>query len=171
MVLRAFRTCPESPAVNGIHCQGSEGAEKPTHRQAVPRALGAVEKHIERPGPKQHAGNVSAYVARMASTGRLCPEEKAEEHSSGNEQDSAEAPPDSHQTQELTGQSQAGEKESIANSVPPSDSTEEIFKVCVVDIRICGKSLVFASRKYSIIRCSDETVIFDIKTTTGAVVF
>ncbi|XP_059919513.1 spermatogenesis-associated protein 13 isoform X4 [Gadus macrocephalus] len=128
VVLRAFRTCPESPAVNGIHCKSSEGAEKPTHRQAVQRALVTIEKPIARPSPKRDRENVPAYVARMASSAQLCPEEKAEGHSSGNEQDSTEAPPDSHQTQELTGQSQAGDKESIANSVPPSDSTEEIFK-------------------------------------------
>ncbi|XP_056456289.1 uncharacterized protein LOC130390390 isoform X3 [Gadus chalcogrammus] len=128
VVLRAFRTCPESPAVNGIHCKSSEGAEKPTHRQAVQRALVTIEKPIARPSPKRDRENVPAYVARMASSAQLCPEEKAEGHSSGNEQDSTEAPPDSHQTRELTGQSQAGDKESIANSVPPSDSTEEIFK-------------------------------------------
>ncbi|CAL8306639.1 unnamed protein product, partial [Arctogadus glacialis] len=128
VVLRAFRTCPESPAVNGIHCKSSEGAEEPTHGQAVQRALVTIEKPIAQPSPKRDGENVSACVARMASSAQLCPEEKAEGHSSGNEQDSTEAPPDSHQTQELTGQSQAGDKESIANSVPPSDSTEEIFK-------------------------------------------
>ncbi|CAL8262821.1 unnamed protein product [Lota lota] len=130
VVLRAFRTCPESPAVNGIHCQSSEGTEKPTHRQTVQRALVTIEKHITQPSPKQDMENVSAYVTGMASLAQLCPEEKAEGHSSGNEQDSTEAPPDSHQTQELTSQSQTGDNESISNSVPPSDSTEEIFKLC-----------------------------------------
>jgi len=139
VVLRAFRTCPASPAVNGLHC-GLEGTEQPTHRQTVQRALATIENHIAQSGPKQDAENVSAYAAGMAPSGRLRPGEKEEGHSSGNEHDSTEAPPDSPQTQELSSQSQTGDKESITNGVPPSNSTEEIFKVCV-DIRVCGKSI------------------------------
>lgn len=157
VVLRAFRTCPESPAVNGIHRGSSEGTEKPTHRQTVQRALATIENHIARPGPKQDTENVSAYVTGMAPSGQLRPEEKEEAHCSGNERDSTQAPPDSRQTRELTSQSQAGDKESITNSVPPSDSTEEIFKVCL-DIRICGKSFVFCSMtQYNIIGYSLES--------------
>ncbi|KAK0139373.1 hypothetical protein N1851_023912 [Merluccius polli] len=130
VVLRAFRACPNPPAANGIHCGSSQGAEQPTHRLAAQTALATIENHAAWPGPTRDPENVSVYGAGGAPSGRPCPEGKEEGQSSGNERDSTEAPPDSRQTQELTGQSQAGDEGSIANSVPPSDSTEEIFKLC-----------------------------------------
>ncbi|XP_019739763.1 spermatogenesis-associated protein 13 isoform X2 [Hippocampus comes] len=46
----------------------------------------------------------------------------------GNDEDSKDAPPDSQQIQEVNIQLQICGKESTTNSIPSSDSTEEIFK-------------------------------------------
>lgn len=55
-------------------------------------------------------------------------EEEKAEGQTGNEPDSRDAPPDAAKIQEVHVQSQHGDKDSTTNSVPASDSTEEIFK-------------------------------------------
>lgn len=118
VVLRAFRACQGSQAVNGFKHLNKET----NHTSKI-----IVENHISQTGPNTEAVE-KAEVERTPSN-CVCQEEKVARQP-GNEQDSRDAPPDSHQGQEVTVQSQQGDKESTTNSVPASDSTEEIFKVC-----------------------------------------
>uniref|UniRef100_UPI003AAE66B9 uncharacterized protein isoform X2 n=1 Tax=Centroberyx gerrardi TaxID=166262 RepID=UPI003AAE66B9 len=129
VVLKAFRACPGSPSVNGFQCLSSEGTDKHIDRQTNHRSTAIVENHVTQPGLKTETEKQAEVEVERDPLHRLCPEEKVEGHS-GNEQDSRDAPPDSHQTQEANIQSQPGDKESITNSVPASNSTEEIFKLC-----------------------------------------
>ncbi|XP_037635796.1 spermatogenesis-associated protein 13 isoform X9 [Sebastes umbrosus] len=123
VVLRAFRACPGARAVNGL--QSSEGTDKHVDRETNHRSTAIVENHIPQSGPTTET-KTEAEVERDPLN-CLCLEEKVEGQT-GNEQDSRDAPPDSHQIQEVNVQSQQGDKESTTNSVPASDSTEEIFK-------------------------------------------
>lgn len=125
VVLKAFRACPGPQAVNGL--QSSEGTDKHIDRETNHRSTTIVENHIPQPGPTT-VTKTEAGVERD-QLNCLCPEEKVEGQT-GNEQDSRDAPPVSHHIQEVNVQSQQGDKESTTNSVPASDSTEEIFKVC-----------------------------------------
>ncbi|XP_037635793.1 uncharacterized protein LOC119494183 isoform X6 [Sebastes umbrosus] len=125
VVLRAFRACPGARAVNGL--QSSEGTDKHVDRETNHRSTAIVENHIPQSGPTTET-KTEAEVERDPLN-CLCLEEKVEGQT-GNEQDSRDAPPDSHQIQEVNVQSQQGDKESTTNSVPASDSTEEIFKLC-----------------------------------------
>ncbi|KAM7389464.1 hypothetical protein PAMP_023441 [Pampus punctatissimus] len=125
VVLKAFRACPGTGAVNGL--QSSEGTDKHIDRESNHRSTAIVENHIHQSGPNTEIQK-EAEVERHPFN-RLCKEEKGEEQT-GNEQDSRDAPPVSHQIQEVNIQSQQGDKESTTNSVPASDSTEEIFKLC-----------------------------------------
>ncbi|XP_019739767.1 rho guanine nucleotide exchange factor 9 isoform X5 [Hippocampus comes] len=59
---------------------------------------------------------------RQQTTGETVKED------TGNDEDSKDAPPDSQQIQEVNIQLQICGKESTTNSIPSSDSTEEIFK-------------------------------------------
>ncbi|XP_042349565.1 spermatogenesis-associated protein 13-like isoform X3 [Plectropomus leopardus] len=121
VVLKAFRACSGSPAVNGL----SEGTDKHIDSETNHMSTAVVENHILQSGPTTDT-KTDAEVER-APLNCLCQEEKVGEQT-GNEQDSRDAPPDSHQLQEVNIQSQQGDKESTTNSVPASDSTEEIFK-------------------------------------------
>ncbi|XP_018530962.1 uncharacterized protein LOC108882765 isoform X4 [Lates calcarifer] len=125
VVLKAFRACPGFQAVNGL--QGSEGTDKHIDRETNHRSIATVENHIPHSGPNTESKK-EAEVKRDPSH-CLCQEEKVEGQT-GNEQDSMDAPPDSQQIQEVNVQSQQDDKESTTNSVPASDSTEEIFKLC-----------------------------------------
>lgn len=125
VVLKAFRSCPGSRAVNGLN--SSEGTDKHIDRETNHTSTAIVENHISQSGPNTETKK-EAEVERDPLNS-LSREEKVEGQT-GNEQDSRDAPPDSHQTQEVSVQSQQGDKESTTNSVPASDSTEEIFKVC-----------------------------------------
>ncbi|XP_033949434.1 spermatogenesis-associated protein 13 isoform X4 [Pseudochaenichthys georgianus] len=122
VVLRAFRACSGSRAVNGL--QRSEGAE--THLETNHRSTAIVENHFPKPGLTTHTKEEEEEVEKDPLN-CLCPEEKVEGQT-GNDPDSRDAPPDSHPLQEVSVQSQQGDKESTTNSVPASDSTEEIFK-------------------------------------------
>ncbi|XP_037118803.1 spermatogenesis-associated protein 13 isoform X5 [Syngnathus acus] len=53
---------------------------------------------------------------------------ETEQEDTGNDEDSKDAPPDSQQIQEVKTQLQTNGKETVANSIPSSDSTEETFK-------------------------------------------
>ncbi|XP_063732768.1 spermatogenesis-associated protein 13 isoform X2 [Eleginops maclovinus] len=121
VVLRAFRACSGSRAVNGL--QRSEGAEK--HLETNHRSIAIVENHFPKAGPTTDTNKEQEVEEGPLNC--LCPEEKVEGQT-GNEPDSRDAPPDSHPVQEVSVQSQQGDKESSTNSVPASDSTEEIFK-------------------------------------------
>ncbi|XP_076595739.1 uncharacterized protein arhgef9a isoform X5 [Chaetodon auriga] len=123
VVLKAFRACPGSRAVNGL--EGSDGTDEHIDREANHRSTAIVENHTPQPGPNTET-KAEAEVERDPLN-CLCQGEKVTGQT-GNEQDSRDAPPDSHQIQEVNVQSQQGDKESTANSIPPSDSTEEIFK-------------------------------------------
>ncbi|XP_069387192.1 spermatogenesis-associated protein 13 isoform X2 [Paralichthys olivaceus] len=123
VVLKAFRACPRSQAVNGL--QSSE--DKHTDGEANHTSTAIVENHIPQSCPNTESKAVTG--VKRDPLHCLCQEEKVEGHT-GNEQDSKDAPPDSHQIQEVNVQSQQGDKESTTNSVSASDSTEEIFKLC-----------------------------------------
>ncbi|XP_038554546.1 spermatogenesis-associated protein 13 isoform X4 [Micropterus salmoides] len=123
VVLKAFRACPGSQAVNGF--QSSDGRDKHIDRDTNHRSTALVENHIPQSGPNTETEKESEVESDPLNC--LCQEEKVEGQT-GNEQDSRDAPPDSHQIQEVHVQSQQGDKESTTNSVPASDSTEEIFK-------------------------------------------
>ncbi|XP_041800532.1 spermatogenesis-associated protein 13-like isoform X3 [Chelmon rostratus] len=123
VVLKAFRACPGSRAVNGL--QSSDGTDEHIDKEANHRSTAIVENHTPQSGPNTETKR-EAEVERDPLN-CLCQGEKVAGRT-GNEQDSRDAPPDSHKIQEVNVQSQQGDKESRANSIPPSDSTEEIFK-------------------------------------------
>ncbi|XP_026044136.1 spermatogenesis-associated protein 13 isoform X6 [Astatotilapia calliptera] len=123
VVLKAFRPCSGPQAVNGL--QSFEVTDKPADRETNLRSKAIVENHVPHLGLNTEAES-EAEVERDQSDS-LC-QEKNVAGQTGNEQDSQDAPLDSHQIQEVNVQSQQGDKESTTNSVPASDSTEEIFK-------------------------------------------
>lgn len=122
VVLKAFRACPRSQAVNGL--QRCEGADRHTDGEANHTSTAIVENHV----PQSCPNTEDVTGVKGDPLHCLCREEKVEGQT-GNEQDSRDAPPDSRQIQEVNVQSQQGDKESTTNSVSASDSTEEIFKV------------------------------------------
>lgn len=138
VVLRAFRACPGSQAVNGLQSPDSMGEH--IDRETNHRSMAIVENHIPQPGIKSETKKEAEMERDPLNC--LCPEEKVEGQT-GNEQDSRDAPSDTHQIQEVNVQSQQGDKESTANSIPASNSTEEIFKVCVFEYKM---SLAFCPR-------------------------
>nr|XP_046262484.1 uncharacterized protein LOC124068348 isoform X2 [Scatophagus argus] len=125
VVLKAFREYPGSPGVNGL--QSSHGTDEHIDRETNHRSAAIVENHITQSGPNTKT-KIEAEV-EMDPLNSLCQEQKVEGQT-GNEQDSRDVPPDSHQIQEVNVQSQQGDKESTTNSIPASNSTEEIFKLC-----------------------------------------
>ncbi|XP_039670155.1 uncharacterized protein arhgef9a isoform X7 [Perca fluviatilis] len=125
VVLKAFRPCPGSQAVNGL--QSYEGTDKHVDRETNHRSTAIAENHIYQSGPTTGTKKEAEFERDPLNC--LCQEEKVEGQT-GNEQDSRDAPPDSHHIQEVNVQSQQGDKESTTNRVPASDSTEEIFKLC-----------------------------------------
>ncbi|XP_065814868.1 uncharacterized protein [Labrus bergylta] len=125
VVLRAFRAGPGSRAVNGL--KSSECTDKHTDSDTNYTATTIVENHISQSGPNTETKEEAE--VESATLNGVCKEEKVERQP-GNEQDSRDAPPGSHQRQEVNVQSQQGDKESTTNSIPASDSTEEIFKLC-----------------------------------------
>lgn len=124
VVLKAFRACTGPQAVNGL--QSCDGTEEHIDRETNHRSTAMVENHIPLSCPNTETKEAEVERDPLNC---LCQEEKLEGQT-GNEQDSRDAPPDSHQIQEVNVQSSHGDKESTTNSVPASDSTEEIFKVC-----------------------------------------
>uniref|UniRef100_A0A8D3AGS9 Rho guanine nucleotide exchange factor 9 n=1 Tax=Scophthalmus maximus TaxID=52904 RepID=A0A8D3AGS9_SCOMX len=144
VVLKAFRACPR--AVNGLH--SSEGTDKHIDAEANHWSTAIVENHIARSGPNAETEEDAG--VKMDPLHCLCQEEKVEGQT-GNELDSKDAPPDSHQTPVVNVQSQQGDKESTTNSVPASDSTEEIFKALS---RPPGVSPLEPPLRVSLQRCS-----------------
>ncbi|XP_077958196.1 uncharacterized protein LOC120818463 isoform X3 [Gasterosteus aculeatus] len=125
VVLKAFRPCPRAQAVDVL--QSSEGTDKHADGETNHRSTAIVENHIPHSGPTTEAQKEAQVESDPLSC--FCREEKVEGRT-GNEQDSRDAPPFTHQIQEVNVQSQQGDEESTTNSVPASDSTEEIFKLC-----------------------------------------
>ncbi|XP_058505333.1 spermatogenesis-associated protein 13 isoform X5 [Solea solea] len=146
VVLRGFRTCPKSQAVNGI--QGSDGIGKHIDKETNHTSTAIVENHIHQSGSNTEPQKEAEVEGDPLHC--LCQEEKVEGQT-GNEQDSKDAPPDSHHIQEVNAQSQQGDKESTTNSVLASDSTEEIFKALS---RPPGVSPLEPPLRASLQRCS-----------------
>ncbi|XP_047441996.1 spermatogenesis-associated protein 13-like isoform X6 [Mugil cephalus] len=121
VVLRAFRSSSGSRAVNGL--QRFEITDKHVDKEANHTAI--VQNHIPRSDQNTESKNKSEVEGDTLNS--VCQEEKVERRT-GNEQNSRDVPLDSHQIQEVNVQSQQGDKDSTTNSVPASDSTEEIFK-------------------------------------------
>ncbi|XP_013874831.1 uncharacterized protein LOC106525223 isoform X4 [Austrofundulus limnaeus] len=120
IVLKAFRASSGSRTVNGF--QNCDVIVKPTKdKETNPKSTTTVENHTSDSSPD--------VTIERNHLNCLCQEEKVEGQN-GNEQDSKDAPLDSHQVKEVNVQSQQGDKESVTNSLTASDSTEEIFKLC-----------------------------------------
>ncbi|XP_055368170.1 uncharacterized protein LOC114864633 isoform X2 [Betta splendens] len=132
VVLKAFRTCPGTTAANGLHT--CEDTDKHIDRGTNHTSTAIVENRIPKPETEEEA------EVRVETLTCLCQEESLEGHMK-NEQNSRDAPPDHHQIQEVNVQSQQGDKESTTNSVPASNSTEEIFKLCEQIARQTGCSV------------------------------
>ncbi|KAM9376556.1 rho guanine nucleotide exchange factor 9 isoform 2-T2 [Pholidichthys leucotaenia] len=124
VVLKVVRSCPGPQAVNGL--QSLEVADKPGDRDTDHRSRTVAENYCPHSGLNTDTNKTEAETDQLNC---LCKEEKVEGQT-GNEQDSQDAPLDSHQLQKLNVQSQQGDKESTTNSLPASDSMEEIFKLC-----------------------------------------
>ncbi|KAM4554937.1 spermatogenesis-associated protein 13 isoform 2-T3 [Odontesthes bonariensis] len=108
VVLKAFRACPGPQAVNGL-------------------ATSIVENYIPHSDPNTEAEKQAEVEGDQLS---CLGQEEEVKGQTGNEGDSRDALLDSQQIQEVNVQLQQGDKESTTNSVPASDSTEEIFKLC-----------------------------------------
>ncbi|XP_040031497.2 uncharacterized protein LOC120818463 isoform X8 [Gasterosteus aculeatus] len=145
VVLKAFRPCPRAQAVDVL--QSSEGTDKHADGETNHRSTAIVENHIPHSGPTTEAQKEAQVESDPLSC--FCREEKVEGRT-GNEQDSRDAPPFTHQIQEVNVQSQQGDEESTTNSVPASDSTEEIFKALS---RPLGVSPLEPPLKASLLRC------------------
>ncbi|XP_029367972.1 uncharacterized protein arhgef9a isoform X2 [Echeneis naucrates] len=125
VALKAFRASPGSQAVNGL--QSSEVTDRHIDRDTNHSPTAILENHVPQSGTKTQTKTVAQ--VKRDPLHSLSQEEKVEGQT-GNEQDSRDAPPASHQIQEVNVQSQQSDKESTTNSVPATDSTEEIFKLC-----------------------------------------
>ncbi|XP_038151933.1 uncharacterized protein LOC119790473 isoform X1 [Cyprinodon tularosa] len=112
VALKAFRASSGSQAVNGLQITGNVTNHKPS---------AAAENHVQ-----DSRINTEGDAQRW----NCLHQEETVREQKGNEQDSSDAPLDFHQVQEMSIQSQQGDKESTTNSVAASDSTEEIFKLC-----------------------------------------
>ncbi|XP_049442491.1 spermatogenesis-associated protein 13 isoform X4 [Epinephelus fuscoguttatus] len=145
VVLQAFRPCSGSRAVNGL--QSSEGTNKHIDRETNHRSTAIVENHVPVSGPTTETKTEAEVETDPLNC--LCQVEKVEGQT-GNEQNSRDAPPEPPQIQEVNVQSQQGDKESTTNSVPGSDSTEEIFKALS---RPLGVSPLEPPLKITIQRC------------------
>uniref|UniRef100_A0A3P9LRK6 Rho guanine nucleotide exchange factor 9 n=1 Tax=Oryzias latipes TaxID=8090 RepID=A0A3P9LRK6_ORYLA len=123
VVLRAFRPCSGSQASNGL--QSFDVEVNSMNPESNQKFTAIVENHI----PRLSSETVTGKDVEVSSNqlNGLCQEEKVEGQT-GNEQNSKDAPLDSHQIQEVNVQSQEGDKKSTTNSIRPSNSTEEIFK-------------------------------------------
>lgn len=124
VVLRAFRPCSGPQAANGL--QNFNGTDDHVHRETNHSPVVTVENHIPLSCPNTENKDAAVKTDQLS----CLREEETLKGRTGNEQDSKESPPDSQQIQDANIQSQQGDKESTTNSVPASDSTEEIFKVC-----------------------------------------
>lgn len=126
VVLKAFRPSSGPQASNGL-LMPFNGPGDHMHGETNHSPTVSGENHI--PLSCSHTESKDAVV----KTDQLncLREEETLTGRTGNEQDSKDAHPDSQQTQGENIQSQQGDKESTTNSVAASDSTEEIFKVCV----------------------------------------
>ncbi|XP_061644692.1 spermatogenesis-associated protein 13 isoform X5 [Phyllopteryx taeniolatus] len=120
VVFKAFRSCSVSGSVNGFGTSDSTGKHMDTatnHRSTI------VENHI----PHSVTNTETGAEHEMNPLNCLHLGEKVKEDT-GNEEDSKDASPDSQKIQEANIKLQINGKESMTNSIPSSDSTEEIFK-------------------------------------------
>ncbi|XP_033488939.1 uncharacterized protein arhgef9a isoform X4 [Epinephelus lanceolatus] len=145
VVLQAFRPCSGSRAVNGL--QSSEGTNKHIDRETNHRSTAIVENRVPESGPTTETKTEAEVETDPFNW--LCQVEKVEGQT-GNDQNSRDVPPEPPQIQEVNVQSQQGDKESTTNSVPGSDSTEEIFKALS---RPLGVSPLEPPLKITIQRC------------------
>ncbi|XP_077433638.1 uncharacterized protein arhgef9a isoform X2 [Vanacampus margaritifer] len=120
-VFKAFRTCSVSGSLTGLQSSASTG----NHADTTNQRATIVQNHI----PHSVPNTVSHAEHEMNPSNCLHLGEKVKENT-GNDEDSKDAPPDSQQVQEVNIQLQMNSKESTTNSIPSSDSTEEIFKLC-----------------------------------------
>ncbi|XP_077387542.1 uncharacterized protein arhgef9a isoform X6 [Festucalex cinctus] len=143
VAFKAFRTWSASGSVNGLQSSASAGNHIGTattnHRSTI------VQNHIPHstPDTESHAEH------EMNPSNCLHLGEKVKENT-GNDEDSKDAPPVSQQIQEVNIQLQVNSKESTTNSIPSSDSTEEIFKALS---RPPGVSPLEPPLKVSLQRC------------------
>ncbi|XP_024138780.1 spermatogenesis-associated protein 13 isoform X2 [Oryzias melastigma] len=136
IVLKAFRPCSGSQASNGL--QRFDVEVNSMNTESNQKFTAIVENHIPRVGSKTET-ETDVRVRSNQLNGN-CQEEKVEGQT-GNEQNSKDAPLDSHQIQEVNIQSQEGDKKSTTNSIRPSNSTEEIFKLCEQIANQTGSSI------------------------------
>ncbi|CAG08378.1 unnamed protein product [Tetraodon nigroviridis] len=120
VVLKAFRQCSAPQAANGL--QGFSGPGDHIHTETNPTVT--VENHIPLSCPSTENQDAVVQTDRL----NCLREEETLKGQTGNEQDSKDARPDSQQTRDENIQSRLGDEASTTNSVPVSDSTEEIFK-------------------------------------------
>ncbi|XP_056900064.1 uncharacterized protein LOC130531904 isoform X4 [Takifugu flavidus] len=138
VVLKAFRPCSGPKAVNGLQSSNGTGDHIRIETNHSPTVT--VENCIPLSCPNTE--NKDA-VVKTDQLNCLHAEETLKGQT-GNEQDSKDAPPDSQQTRDVHIQSHQGDKENTTNSVPASDSTEEIFKLCEQIARQSGCSVPHA---------------------------
>ncbi|XP_015256687.1 PREDICTED: rho guanine nucleotide exchange factor 9 isoform X5 [Cyprinodon variegatus] len=136
VALKAFRASSGSQAVNGLQITGNVTNHKPS---------AAAENHVQ-----DSRINTEGDAQRW----NCLHQEETVREQKGNEQDSSDAPFDFHQVQEMSIQSQQGDKESTTNSVAASDSTEEIFKL------ISGGSVVNAEAVWDHVTMADRELAF-----------
>uniref|UniRef100_A0A3Q3M1M6 Rho guanine nucleotide exchange factor 9 n=1 Tax=Mastacembelus armatus TaxID=205130 RepID=A0A3Q3M1M6_9TELE len=146
VVLKAFRACPGSQAVNGL--QSCEITDKRIDRDINQGPTAKVGNHIPHSDP-----NTETKKEAEDTMNCLCQEENVDGQT-GNEQDTRDTPSDSLQIEEVNVQSQQGDKESTTNSEPASDSTEEIFKL------ISGGSIVNAEAVWDHVTMADRELAF-----------
>ncbi|XP_049600694.1 spermatogenesis-associated protein 13 isoform X5 [Syngnathus scovelli] len=119
VVFKAFRTSA-SGSVNGLQGSKSTGNHIDTTTNYRPTIR---ENHL----PHSVTSTETRAEHEMNPLNCLHLGETVQEDT-GNDEDSKDAPPDSQQIQEVKIQLQTNGKETMANSIPSSDSTEETFK-------------------------------------------
>ncbi|XP_077465556.1 uncharacterized protein LOC144082339 isoform X1 [Stigmatopora argus] len=114
-------SCSVSGSANGFQSSACPGK----HQYTSTNTSTVVQNHI----PHSDTNTETGDEHKMDPIKHLHIGEMVKE-GAGNEEDSKDAPPDSKQTQELNIQLQKKCKVSMTHSIPSSDSTEEIFKLC-----------------------------------------
>ncbi|XP_049600702.1 uncharacterized protein [Syngnathus scovelli] len=145
VVFKAFRTSA-SGSVNGLQGSKSTGNHIDTTTNYRPTIR---ENHL----PHSVTSTETRAEHEMNPLNCLHLGETVQEDT-GNDEDSKDAPPDSQQIQEVKIQLQTNGKETMANSIPSSDSTEETFKL------ISGGSIVNAEAVWDHVTMADRELAF-----------
>uniref|UniRef100_A0AAV2ML97 Rho guanine nucleotide exchange factor 9 n=1 Tax=Knipowitschia caucasica TaxID=637954 RepID=A0AAV2ML97_KNICA len=103
---------------------------KGSHKRECQTHNGLQNQHIEGNNIVENGVSADNKTEAEVIVDPLKTQEERAEGQAGNEQDSRDAPPDTTKIQEVNAQSQHCDKNSTTNSVPASNSTEEIFKLC-----------------------------------------